>query len=609
MGRIIDYVKDKGKRSLYALFVLSFLLAAFFIMNFTLDQYKKRHLNGVVANLELDLNATNKLLHDWIDNRIFDINSWLQMPEIREPILNIIKGNARDENIIRLNKLLLPILKHRADQGYFIINRNFISIASSRKENTGTRNLIAYDYPRRLERVFDGESLAIPPINSDVPLPHKKDGMRKVPTMFIATPIKDNKGEVLAVFTVRMNPQHAFYKLATYQGAIKGQSTYFFDRNGILLIPSRYEEQVEVLVKAGVLKGSNVLDIKLLDPGVDLVKGEKPKLRHELWPYTYMAQRAIREEEAKNSEGYRDFRGVKVVGAWSWNAIAGFAVAAEVDYDVAMASFRDVRTLTKAVFYSLTFLSLILIISILFIEGRSQKEILDAKNNAEEANLLKDKFLSLIAHDLKSPIGVIAGYSEILMEDNLNSSERKDLLLRIDEMSTKMNEMIDGLLGLARIKMGKFELNVAQYDLYQIIEEIFDEMHFFADRKKIKLINEVEEDSYILCDRKLFSELFKNLTSNAIKFCNKRDSITISFDPIDLQIFVVDTGKGIDPSRIDDLFDYTKKTSTNGTSGEIGTGLGLPLCHDIVVAHEGTIKVHSAGVGQGTTFIITLKRS
>ncbi|MBI5184877.1 MAG: response regulator [Nitrospinae bacterium] len=232
------------------------------------------------------------------------------------------------------------------------------------------------------------------------------------------------------------------------------------------------------------------------------------------------------------------------------------------------------------------------------------KELERAKNEAEEATKLKDKFVSLVAHDLKSPFNSILGFLTMIHDDEKNPvhEEHKKMISRAMESGKRLVQMIEELLKISRLQTGRVVLEKRFFDGYFISLEVAAILKNLAKKKEITIVNELARDFRLYGDPSLFREVIQNLVSNAIKFCRKGDAITIFAPPGEqATIAVKDTGVGISPKMLGKIFNHEEVTSTMGTAGEKGTGFGLPISHDIMKLHGGDLRVESVE-GKGSVF-------
>jgi signal transduction histidine kinase/CheY-like chemotaxis protein len=238
----------------------------------------------------------------------------------------------------------------------------------------------------------------------------------------------------------------------------------------------------------------------------------------------------------------------------------------------------------------------------------TEKTLTKAKEEAEEATRIKDKFVSLVSHDLRAPLGTIMGFLSLLRRGDYISLP-DDVAKMIDasiDSGENMVKLIEDVLSASRLKTGKIVPNLSFIDLYGLTLKAVVNSRLSASRKGIELINDVPVNSRVYVDTTLMYEVLQNLVSNAIKFCSKGDTIRLSIPEGERTTLVVaDSGKGISTEDLENLFSYEVKTTTPGTSGEKGTGLGLPLAYDIVKAHGGTLEAESV-VGNGSEFRVKI---
>ncbi|MDH5719096.1 MAG: PAS domain S-box protein [Spirochaetia bacterium] len=235
-------------------------------------------------------------------------------------------------------------------------------------------------------------------------------------------------------------------------------------------------------------------------------------------------------------------------------------------------------------------------------------ELKKSKFEAEEANMLKDKFLALVSHDLKNPLNGVMGYFQMLEDVKSLTNEEKDWVHEGLRAAEEMNDLITQVLNVSRIKSGKIKTKPVFFSAERIVQKIIKSFTRRLEQKGIKIVNELPLNTRIYADEHLFLQALSNVISNAIKFCSNADTIRIyehKENPV--TIAVEDTGAGIGPENLPLLFKYEEKTSTRGTHGESGTGLGLPLVNDIMRAHKGRVYAESAPK-EGSTFYLQVPK-
>lgn len=231
-------------------------------------------------------------------------------------------------------------------------------------------------------------------------------------------------------------------------------------------------------------------------------------------------------------------------------------------------------------------------------------ELEAARNIAEEATKLKDKFVALAAHDLRSPIAMMPTALNILRDQlagKLNEQQSK-LMERCASTCEGLINTIDQLLDISRLQTGSIKPAHRFINAREMAGQVVDSLSALAERKGVTIVNEIKERMRVYADYNLIREVITNLVANAIKFTRAGDTVSV-FSPADNQgaIAVKDTGVGIPPHIIPNLFRHEVKTTTMGTAGERGTGLGLPFCKDIMDAHGGSLMVESEE-GKGSVF-------
>ena len=228
-----------------------------------------------------------------------------------------------------------------------------------------------------------------------------------------------------------------------------------------------------------------------------------------------------------------------------------------------------------------------------------------ANEQLKETNATKDKFFSIIAHDLKSPFVGLLGYSELL-KNEIDSLPKE----KITEYSENLNKnikntynLLENLLNWALFQTGKMSFNPESVDLFLEIKSILELFDANAGSKNITIVNNVKINTYIEADKNMIRTVLYNLISNAIKFTNQKGQVSVKSEKIDdhIEISVSDNGVGIPRENLEKLFKLDSNITTKGTSNEKGTGLGLLLCKEMIEKHNGSISVESEE-GKGTTF-------
>ena len=236
------------------------------------------------------------------------------------------------------------------------------------------------------------------------------------------------------------------------------------------------------------------------------------------------------------------------------------------------------------------------------------------KSEAElkKLNAAKDKFFSIIAHDLKSPFTSLIGLSDFILEDidGLSKDEIRLFSSKINKSAKSVFALLENLLQWSRVQTGRMEYNPTAFDLYEMIEQNVSLLLGNAVRKDIDLVSEISLNTKVYADLNMINSVVQNLISNAIKFTPNGGKIKVSSKVSNhaIEIIVKDDGLGIDPENIEKLFKIDVHHTTAGTDNEKGTGLGLVLCKELINMNGGDISVESE-IGKGSSFKFTIPKN
>lgn len=238
----------------------------------------------------------------------------------------------------------------------------------------------------------------------------------------------------------------------------------------------------------------------------------------------------------------------------------------------------------------------------------SEEKIKDYSIELERQITMKNRFFSIISHDLRNPFTVLFGFSELLLEKHAkyNEKEREEIIQNIYDTSQKTYRLLENLLSWSRTQTNTLPFNPLRFDIKNVLDESVILVRNNAKLKEIEMRREYHSD-WVMADMDMVEAIMRNLLSNAIKYTPRGGSITIHTHRLNehIQISVTDTGVGISEEKAKDLFQIDKAKSTKGTENETGTGLGLILTAEFVVRNKGKIWVESEK-GKGSTFSFTL---
>ncbi|MGF1939579.1 MAG: PAS domain-containing protein [Nostoc sp. ChiQUE02] len=232
-----------------------------------------------------------------------------------------------------------------------------------------------------------------------------------------------------------------------------------------------------------------------------------------------------------------------------------------------------------------------------------------ARETAERANQIKDEFLAVLSHELRSPLNPILGWTSLLRNGRLDVAKTSYALETIERNAKLQVQLIEDLLDISRILRGKLSLNVMPVDLSVVIKAALETVRLATEAKSLQIQMKLSQQVVTInADAGRLQQVLWNLLSNAVKFTPNGGQITVALTIAEnhAQIQVSDTGKGINPDFLPYIFEHFRQEDGATTRKFGGLGLGLAIARQIVELHGGTIQVESSGEGQGATFIVKL---
>lgn len=232
-----------------------------------------------------------------------------------------------------------------------------------------------------------------------------------------------------------------------------------------------------------------------------------------------------------------------------------------------------------------------------------------AKQSTELQKLVvtKDKFFSILAHDLRGPIGGFMGITELLIED-LSEEERKQLTKELNHSAKTLHNLLENLLEWARMQQGHTAFDPVNTYLHLLVDDCLEAQLNAIRTKEINVLVSISENHQVFADINMLQSIIRNLISNAVKFTPRYGKITISaylMQNNSTVIVVKDSGIGMNSEMVSNLFSFIANNSRPGTEGERSSGLGLQLCKEFVKKHEGELWLESE-VNVGTSFYFTI---
>lgn len=235
------------------------------------------------------------------------------------------------------------------------------------------------------------------------------------------------------------------------------------------------------------------------------------------------------------------------------------------------------------------------------------KKLMEQSIELQKLIATKDKFFSILAHDLRGPIGGFMGITDFLLED-LSADEKNELSIELNHSAHSLFSLLENLLEWARIQQGQIAFNPVNIDLNELVQECLKAQSDSIRKKDIRIDVTIAENQVVFADENMLQSIIRNLLSNAVKFTPKNGNIRVSASTNQtgsVVVLIKDSGIGMKSDMVSNLFCLNANNSRPGTEGERSSGLGLHLCKDFVEKHGGEIWVESE-VNIGTSFYFSI---
>lgn len=243
---------------------------------------------------------------------------------------------------------------------------------------------------------------------------------------------------------------------------------------------------------------------------------------------------------------------------------------------------------------------------------KAEDSLKDSSEKLKVLNSTKDKFFSIIAHDLRSPFQSLLSSSELLATETESLSQEEIILFSkgLNDNLKNLYELLKNLLNWSLLQRNMLEYKPEDVDLFGLVDKKMEMLKQSALMKNISITNNIDEGTLVFADVNMVRSVFQNLLINAIKFTQSEGQVIVSAKEKGgfVEVCVQDSGMGIEPEKSSELFNFNTIYTTQGTDGEKGTGLGLPLCKEFVERNGGKIWVESE-IGKGSRFTFTLPKS
>ena len=574
------------------------------------------HLMQVQFRLELanrldtGLDAMAAGLETWRSQRVREVQGWAAHDEV-VAALDAAPGPARDKALDHLGRELDFSSHAMGYLGFLLLDaqgRVLLPAGAPAPEAAEEREAVSAGRPW-LTHPFLGRVEDLP-------------GTER-PLIDVSSPVRSAQGRPIGVLVLRMPGDALSRQLVGGQPGRTGE-TLAFDRSGRLLSDSRFEDQVRGagLIGSDPAKDRALLHLVLRDPGGDLVKGFKAPAPPGTWLLTRDAAQAIAGLRGQNLDGYRDYRGVEVVGAWRWVEGMDLGLAMKMDASEGLEPFWIVR---RVMFSGLALLLLAAILSAWFwareaaqarrraraeaklrrLNRELELRVSQRTTQLESANKELEAFAYSVSHDLRAPLRGIDGFSQALMEDygDKLDEDGRHYLSRVRAGTQRMGLLIDDLLRLSRVSRAQMEHGPV--DLSAAAKAVLAELRQQEPGRSVT--TRVQEGLAATGDPHLLRIALDNLLGNAWKYSGRTEGARIEMGIAETgegrAFFVKDNGAGFDMAYAHKLFGVFQRL--HSAEEFPGTGIGLATVARIVHRHGGRIWAKGEP-GKGATFYFTL---
>jgi PAS domain S-box-containing protein len=316
---------------------------------FSLNRVQEKIKADVGEALEIVLQTTQESLNLWVESGKFQLSRLADEPRLvslaerQIEVARSRKDLSESGALFELREFFLQNKDRFGQAGFFIISPDFVNIASMSDKNLGSRNRIASQALDLINRAFQGETVLVPPMWSDVEsISSSGNKVDTLPAMFFVAPIKDDQGQIIATVARQIDPAQDFTRLIQLGRIGKTGETYAFSKYAKLLSESRFDEDLR---KIGLIDEGQrgILSISIRDPGGNMVAGFSPSVPGYQQPLTFMAEQATKGKSGLNVQGYRNYKGIRVYGTWLWDQKLDFGLTTEIEESEALSPYYTAR--------------------------------------------------------------------------------------------------------------------------------------------------------------------------------------------------------------------------------------------------------------------------
>jgi signal transduction histidine kinase len=593
--------------------IISFpvILSLFFILSFLSSTQDEKE----IALLKGDMTSRMSILQDLVAHDFTSITSDLQILAESELLQDYLrKGNNKNYNNLKKFFLSFSNRKKFYDQIRFIdfngeekIRINFNSgkpKAVKAEELQNKRNRYYFENVFKLEK----DEIFVSPM--DLNIENGKVEIPQKPMIRFGTPVFDEKNNKIGIVLLNYFGDYILNNIKKHYSGFDGKGM-LLNSDGYWLLAPNTEDTWGFMYKS---KKDKIFSNKYHNEWDSLLSKNTGQFLSPRGFFTFETVYPINEvwKSSKGSEAPFSSHDYLIKSKkYFWKLLLFYPM------DKLNERFSH-RSNTNVIFFIFSiiifFLSLLLSRAIIKrkLAEESRENTLKTLRISEQKllkeNAAKDKFFSIISHDLKSPFQGIMGFGNMLATNHteLTKEELNDSLQTLNNSIINVYDLLEGLLEWSRIQTNRLELTPENLYICDSVKKITELLSLNASKKEIMLKCDIDNSINIFIDKRLFETVLRNLIANAIKFTNKKGVVTIysNVNNNKIEIIVEDSGIGISQSDLKKLFKLDIHHTTKGTNSEQGTGLGLILCKDLLKKANGEIDVTSQ-LGVGSKFIIS----
>ncbi|WP_437735238.1 sensor histidine kinase [Sorangium sp. So ce1335] len=606
---------------------LAALLPVGLVLLLSLREIQAVQRKNVAAAVQAVLSTTHRGLLTWARQTKTIVAFWASEPSLRRAVAAQIE-QRRDDGALRdcphleaLRRELNKIVQQNEYLGFDVIATDGTHIASDRGDFVATRTLSSHD-PDTIAAALRGAVIIGAPFSMRSPVLD-----RDIPMLLVAAPVRalDEEGEILAALAFRIDPGKEFTETVQRGQVGVGGETYAFDRRGRVVTELRFSQSLHDngLLAAGK---RSTLNVELRDPGGDVSYGAQRPLSRSEQPLTRMATSAIAGNAGVDVDGYRDYRGVEVVGAWLWDPELDLGLATEIDKDEAYVVFHA----TRRVILAACAVTLLVGVTMTVLLQRRAKDVaagmvreqelrgeledrvrcLERTETAlKEAVRIREEFLRFASHELRTPLTSLRLLYEHMVRSRsqpvmptMGPNELGRFLKVSSRELARITQVINNMFVVASFSSGPPALNLERAELTALVRRTLRQMAEQIEADGCSLELRLDGPVFGYWDQSRIEQVITNLLSNASRHGTGQPiTLSVSSHAGWAVVSVHDRGVGITPEQRERLFEpFRWKPDSHG-----GLGVGLYVCRTIVLAHGGEILV-DGGAGGGTTFLVRL---